>query len=136
MRRERALYSATFGSMTAAAVVVIALIILSGGGGDDGRKDPTVRAVVADQNIAAGTEITEDMIKVVDVPEELLVTGAYGEVLNVVGQVTMAPIAEGEQVTASKIGSNTADSGAQSYMVPPGQRTGSVEVPSPSPSFR
>jgi len=132
---ERAIYLATFGSMTAAAVVVIALIILADSGDDPQRDGGNgVRAVVAGQDIAAVTEISEDMVKVVDVPEQLLVRGAYTDALPVIGRVTMVAIVEGEQITRSKFGQ---DPGFRSdtYILPQGQRHAPV-FPSPIPSFR
>jgi hypothetical protein len=60
--RQLTLYIATFGSMTAAAAVIIALIVLSGSDDDgdrDGSRGATVPAVVAEQSIPAGTEISE-----------------------------------------------------------------------------
>jgi len=76
---EPVVYLATLGSMTAAALVVIALIILSAGDESVDNRAATVRAVVAEQNIAAGTEISEDMVKVIQVPEDQLVPGAFIE---------------------------------------------------------
>lgn len=134
---ERAVYPATFGSMTAAAIVVIALIILGGDTGDpDGDGSATGRAVVAEQNIAAGTTISKEMVKVIELPEELLVPGAYRDSAPVIGDVTKVAIAEGDQITASKVGPSIVDFGSRSYYVPPGQRHLPVVVPSPSPSFR
>jgi hypothetical protein len=79
MRRERALYLATFGSMTAAAAVVIALIIL-GGGGDDPRVDggKSVAVVVAGQDIAAGTQISAEMLMVADMRRNCSSPMPYG----------------------------------------------------------
>jgi Flp pilus assembly protein CpaB len=128
---EVAVYLATFGSMTAAAAVVIGLIVFTGGD-DDG---DTVSAVVAVQNIAAGTEISEEMLIVFQVPEEVLVAGAYSDTRAVIGQVTTVEIASGEMVTPSKVVTPSADSGSRSYYVPPGQRHGPV-VASHDPSFR
>jgi Flp pilus assembly protein CpaB len=134
MRRELAIYLATFGSMTAAAVVVIALIVFSSGGDDpqDGG-GTTVPVVVAGQNIAIGTEITEDMVRVTEVPEELIVAGAYSDTANVVGQVTRVAIPRGEQIITSRTVGPLPEGGI-SIIVPPDKRTGpGPVVPSPSP---
>jgi Flp pilus assembly protein CpaB len=63
-----------------------------------GRRDPPV--VVAAQDIPAGTTVTEEMVEVGYVPED---DGAYSDTASVVGQVTKVAVAEGDQVTASKI---------------------------------
>jgi pilus assembly protein CpaB len=79
--------------------------------GDDGAtgtlgppESVDIPVVVAAQDIAAGTKITDETVKVIIVPEELLVAGAYSDTAPVVGQVTNVPVAEREQVTASKLG--------------------------------
>jgi pilus assembly protein CpaB len=105
MRRfpNLARYLMTFGSMTA-ALSVVGLIILDGGG-DDPRGDGGngVAVVVAEQDIAAGTEITEDMVKVIEVPEELVVAGIFSDTQPVVGQVTTVAFISGEQIVSSKV---------------------------------
>jgi Flp pilus assembly protein CpaB len=103
-----------------------------GGGDDDSRGGATVRAVVADQNIAAGTEISEEMVKVIEVPEGQLVDGAFSDTAPVVGQVTKVAFAEGEQVTASKFGPPVPSSGVGKIVIPPGGRAFSFNIDSPA----
>lgn len=106
----------------AAAVLVFVAIARSGGGDSGSVSGPvTVKAVVAARNIPAGKEITADMLKVVDVPESLLVKGAYSDSKVIVGEIANTRIATGEQVTPGKIGALVEDKGL-APVVPAGKR--------------
>lgn len=87
----------------------------------------TAKAVVAAQNIAPGTEVTEEMLQVVDVPNDLLVSGSFATSTPIVGEVTNVAVAQGEQITRGKLGSAVPDKGL-SGVVPPGMRGVSVQV--------
>jgi pilus assembly protein CpaB len=89
----------------------------------------TIKAVVATQSIAAGTEIKEGMVEVIDVPEGLRAAGVYGDTSPVVGEVTRHAIAEGDQITSTKIGPAVdTGTGGIEYVLPPGMRAVSLEV--------
>ena len=106
-----------------AAVLVFAALAQN----DDGNSTPpgaagaTVKTVVAAQDIAAGTEITLEMLTIADWPEDLKVTGAFDNTTPVVGEVSREAIAEGEALTPSKLGPGKEGDGLQ-YYVPPGMR--------------
>ena len=69
------------------------------------------------------------MVKVIEVPEELLVAGAFGDTASVVGQVTRVAIAEGEQITASKLGPRLAPRAESQVLCgPPGMRCLSLVI--------
>jgi Flp pilus assembly protein CpaB len=109
---------------------VIVFVVVSQNDGDDSAAPAagnTVPVLVAAQSIRAGADITEEMVKVVDVPESLLVSGAYGDADVVVGEVSTVTIAQGEQITRSKIGLPVPDKGL-SGVVATGMRAVSVEV--------
>jgi pilus assembly protein CpaB len=90
--------------------------------------DVTVATVVvAAQSIPAGAEITEDMLKTIQVPEELLVAGSYGNTTPIVGQKARVAIAPNEQVTVAKVGAQDAGEGLD-YVVPPGMRALAIKV--------
>ena len=113
----------------AAAVIVFIVVSESGSDGDStpAVTDGTVPALVATQSISAGTQITEEMVKVVDVPESLLVSGAYDDAELVIGEVSTVSIGASEQITTSKIGLLVPDQGL-SGVVALGMRAVSVEV--------
>lgn len=111
----------------AAAVLVFAAIARSGGGESDVSGPVTVKAVVAARNIPAGKEITADMLKVVDVPESLLVKGAYSDSKIIVGEIANTRIATGEQVTPGKIGALVEDKGL-APVVPAGKRGIAISI--------
>ena len=89
--------------------------------------DGAATVVVASQNIPAGTEISADMLKTIDVPEALLIVGAYTDASSLVGQKARVPILSGEQVPASKIGAPN-DGAGLSSVVPAGKRAVSVSI--------
>lgn len=110
-----------------AAVVVF--VAISESGGDDGggtiTAPTTVKAVVAARTIPAGKEITAEMVQVVEVPEALLVSGAYSDSQLIVGQITNTALARGEQITPAKIGTPVEGKGLP---VPPGHRGIAIAV--------
>lgn len=87
----------------------------------------TAPVVVASQNISAGTEITADMVKVIEVPKELLIVGAYTETVPLVGQKARVPILSGEQVPASKVGAQDKEEGL-ALVIPKGMRGLGVSI--------
>ncbi len=110
---------------------VIVFVVLSESDGGDSSATPvtggTLPALVASQTINAGTQITEEMIKVVDVPESLVVSGVYDDADLVVGEVSTVTIGAGEQITRLKIGTLVPDQGL-SGVVAPGMRAVAVKV--------
>jgi Flp pilus assembly protein CpaB len=117
---------ALIAGMVAAVLVFVALqqgdsgTTISTGGA-------TASVVVASQDINAGTEITEDMVKIVDLPESLLVNGAVVDTELVVGQTARVKILESEQLAPSKIGVDPESEGL-SGVVPIGTRGFSISV--------
>ena len=112
-----------------AAVIVFIVVSESGGDGDSATTvaGGTAPALVATESISAGTLITEEMVKVVDVPESLLVVGVYDDADLVVGEVSTVTISAGEQITTLKIGLLVPDQGL-SGVVATGMRAVSVQV--------
>lgn len=109
-----------------AAVIVFVIVNESDDGGGAVSSSVTP-AVVAAQEISAGTDITDEMVRVSDVPEDLLVSGAIEDTELVVGETARVTIAEGEQVTSSKLGVPVPDKGI-SGVIPAGLRGVAIEV--------
>ena len=111
------------------AAVIVFVVVSESGGGDSVTPvtSGTVPALVASQTISAGTLVTEEMVKVVDVPESLVVSGVYDDADLVVGEVSTVTIGAGEQITRLKIGTLVPDQGL-SGVVAPGMRAVSVSV--------
>ena len=109
-----------------AAIIVFAVV---SGSDDNGGtvSSSTVPAVTASQQIGAGTEITEEMVKVMDVPEDLLIGGSLKDTELVVGEVARVTIASGEQITTAKLGTAVPDKGL-SGVIPVGMRGVAIEV--------
>jgi len=114
------------------AAIVVFVALNQGGGGSDNAKTgsavtTTSAVVVAKSDIAAGTEITADMVKVIEVPNSLLVRDAFTSTQLVVGEAARYPIAAGEQVTRARVGANTEGDGL-AFVVPAGMRAIAVSV--------
>jgi len=114
------------------AAIVVFVALNQGGGGSDNAKTgsavtTTSAVVVAKSDIAAGTEITADMVKVIEVPNSLLVRDAFTSTQLVVGEAARYPIAAGEQVTRARVGPNTEGDGL-AFVVPAGMRAIAVKV--------
>ena len=113
------------------AAIVVFVALNQGGGGSDNAKTgsavTTTSAVVATSDIAAGTEITADMVKVIEVPNSLLVRDAFTSTQLVVGEAARYPIAAGEQVTRARVGPNAEGDGL-AFVVPAGMRAIAVKV--------
>lgn len=101
-----------------AAVLVFAALAQSDDGGSTtpSAVGATVKTVVAAQDIAAGTEITPEMLKVANWPEDSKVTGAFENTTPVVGEVSREAIAEGEVLTPSRIGPGQEGDGLKYYL--------------------
>jgi pilus assembly protein CpaB len=117
-----------------AGVIAAALVFVAiSGSSEDSRggsiapEARTVKAVVAARSIPAGTEVTEDMLKVVDVPADLAVVGAFSSAVPLVGEVTNVAIAQGEQITRAKVGPIVEGEGL-SFVVPKGHRALALQV--------
>src|SRR3990172_173165 len=114
------------------AAIVVFVALNQGGGGSDNAKTgsaviTTSAVVVAESDIAAGTEITADMVKVIEVPNSLLVRDAFTSTQLVVGEAARYPIAAGEQVTRARVGPNTEGDGL-AFVVPAGMPAIAVSV--------
>lgn len=119
-------------ALVAGLVAAVVVFIAVNGGGDDNANtaavsDSATSALIATQSISAGTEITADMVKIVNVPNDLLVSGAYADSELVVGDVARVAIAQGEQITRNKIGIAVPDKGL-SGVLPLGMRAIGINV--------
>jgi pilus assembly protein CpaB len=108
---------------------VIVFIVLNQSSNDSSSKSSggLAPALVAARDISVGTAITSDMVKVENVPDNLVVRGVFTENQPVVGHVSRVAIAKGEQLTPAKIGVPVPDKGL-SGVVPAGKRAVSLEV--------
>lgn len=92
-------------------VIVAAIIVLAAATygivqslqDDDNDVGPGIRVVVAKQDIPAGSIISAETLSVAEVPERLLVYGAWSETEPLIGQVTRVQIVAGEQITTDKL---------------------------------
>ncbi len=119
---------ALLAGLAAIAFFVLARSQSDDGGGSSAPAAATVNVVVASQNIGAGTEITAEMLKTVEVPQNLLVSNAYTDSGLAVGQVTAVAVSSGEQITPAKLGSPGRDLNALSSVVRHSMRGSSAGV--------
>ena len=107
--------------------------------GDDGGSSvvssgPTTSVLVAAQDISAGTRVTTEMLTVKSVTSTDVLTGAFSDSDDLVGQITLIPIVAGEQLISAKVAGGDASItsfGANppvSLVIPEGMRAVSVSV--------
>jgi pilus assembly protein CpaB len=89
----------------AAALTAVYLSSAGGDGGDSAGAPviETTPAVVAAEEIAAGTRITAEMVSVKAIPLELALPDLLAQSEDVVGKVALVAIVPGEQVVASRV---------------------------------
>jgi pilus assembly protein CpaB len=124
-----------FLGLVSAVLVVVYLSQADSGGGGDVSGGDVVPVVVANEGIAPGTRITEDMVSLRPISADAILNGAYTDLDGVVGQVTRVPLVSGEQVIPSKVtatGRSITDveNPPLAYVVPEGMRAVSVQVDS------
>jgi pilus assembly protein CpaB len=120
----------------AIATGVLVFAAVANFGSDDGEPAAAVAdgdspVLVAVQNIAPNTRITEDMVEVRSVAEASLVEGAVGDKETAVGEVTRVEVLRGEQISASRLGSALVadeDATCLACKIPPGKRAIAVDV--------
>ena len=114
--------------ITAVILVFVALLYLRYSGDDapDDAPEGGTPVVVAAQDIAAGVRISEDMVRVVPVPEGEIVSGSFPDAAGVVGKVTRVAIAADEQIAASKVATPVGP--AADFGFSPGTRVMSLSI--------
>jgi pilus assembly protein CpaB len=116
----------------AAVAAVLAFVALSRGGDnndDEASASDSTQVVVASRDVPARTELSDDMLKTIDVLVDNALKDGYSDPSSLVGQTTRYPLAENEQVTALKIGAtnDNVDQGL-SAVLPAGTRGFSITV--------
>ena len=116
---------------------VLVFVYLGRSGGGDGESaapsGDTKSVVVASQDIAAGTRITEDMVRVKNVSTDAVVPQALTTTEVVVGSVARFPITTDEQILENRLaagGIAVSGGGAfpVAYIVPEGMRAVAVNT--------
>jgi pilus assembly protein CpaB len=126
---NRKLLLLALGAGLVAAIIVFAAVQSnSGGSSSSSSSGPVTGAVVAARAIAAGSTIAAGDLKVTDVPNSLLILGAYTDTSAAVGQAARVAIAQGEQITPDKVGSPVKSANGLNSVLPPGMRAIAVGV--------
>jgi len=115
---------------------VLVFVYLGRSGGGDEQAAPsgeTKSVVVASQDIAAGTRITEDMVRVKNVSSDAVVPQALTTTETVVGSVARFPITTDEQILENRLaaGGITVTDGDKlpvTYIIPEGMRAMAVNT--------
>lgn len=95
---------------------------------------PTTPVLVAAQDISSGTRVTTEMLTVKSVASADVLTGAFSDSDDLVGQITLVPIVAGEQVISAKVVGGDAsissfgDDPPVSLVIPEGMRAVSANV--------
>lgn len=120
--------------LVAAGLIAVFLIQAKEDGSGGQLSGDTVPAVVAAQDIAAGTRLSADMVTVKELPAGAVLAGALAEPSAVVGKVTTVPLVQGEQVLSAKISDTNVDLTKfkgdlpLALAIPQGRRAYSIEV--------
>lgn len=88
---------------------------------------PTEPVVIARGTIPARTLVTEDLLTIKQLPKAAVHPEAEGSMASFVGKTTRSRIAAGEQLLASKVFRDRAETGA-SFVLPEGRRAVAVSV--------
>jgi pilus assembly protein CpaB len=107
--------------LVAAALVFVAVSNSSDDNSSSSNSGATVPAVVAASNLSAGSTISADSVKVIQVPNNLALAGVFTDAQTLVGQVTNVDIAAGQQILPSQVGSKVEGKGL-GYVIPAGMR--------------
>ena len=113
---------------------VLVFVFLSQSGGEEAAPSGETKAVVvASQDIAAGTRVTEDMVRVKNVSSDAVVPQALTSTDMVVGSVARFPITTDEQVLSNRVaaGGITVPKGEEvplAYVIPEGKRAMAISV--------
>jgi pilus assembly protein CpaB len=119
---------ALFFGLVGAILIYVYLSSVDGGGGGGQITGAAQPVVVTAQDIPAGTSITADMVEVQPIPEGLVLSGAFTETTDIVGKVSLYPMASGEQVLRSDFATGLLENPALAESVPDSLRGVSVEV--------
>jgi pilus assembly protein CpaB len=117
-------------SAALSAMLVYVAISRASGGGKEGESSTTAAVVVAAVDIPARTQITEEMVKVRDVPVDVKPEASYGSVDEVIGKATRYPLSVDEEVTSSKVVSLEPSQGTDSiaFVIPKEMRAISINA--------
>jgi pilus assembly protein CpaB len=117
-------------SAALSAMLVYVAISRASGAGKEGESSTTAAVVVAAVDIPARTQITEEMVKVRDVPVDVKPEASYGSVDEVIGKATRYPLSVDEEVTSSKLVSLEPMQGTDSlaFVIPKGMRAISINA--------
>jgi pilus assembly protein CpaB len=87
----------------------------------------TVPVVIASEAIPIGTRLTTDHLKVIPWPARNQMPGAFSDPKRLIDRGVIAPLAENEPITATKVAGPEAGAGLPP-VIPPGMRAMSVRV--------
>ena len=126
-RGNRLLLGLALAAGAVAAVLVFVALSSNDDGGSTVSDGPTTSVVVAAQDINAGTVISSDQVKTVEVPADQLISGAVTDMSLVVGEATRVKVYAGEQLIAGKVGAEN-DREGTAGVVPVGMRGFAMRV--------
>jgi pilus assembly protein CpaB len=110
-----------------AAGLVVAFLSQAQGSGKTAAPVSTAQAVVATQDIPAGTTITAGMVELKKIPQDAVIANPLVDTKAAVGQVARYPVTKGAQLSGATIGT-ALKSTALSYEIPEGKRAVTVPV--------
>lgn len=86
-----------------------------------------IEVVVADGDIQANVKITQEMVRIEEIPKRSVRSGSYDEVKDVVGQITKSEIIDGEQIISERMALDQKGTGL-SYLIPENMRAMTIAI--------
>lgn len=111
-----------------AAIFTVIMVYFFLGGVKEASQIPSASVVQSAVDIKANTEISAEMVKLVEIPETAVTQNAMTTIESVVGKVSTGDIYTGEQIIASKLAEPGVSTKELSYLVEPGKRAVTVAV--------
>lgn len=112
------------------SALLVYVAISRQGGGESAPSTTTESVVVATVDIPARTQITEDMVELREVPEEVVSASSITSIDSAVEKVTRYPISVDEQLTSLKVVSVSGglETDALAFVIPKGKRAISISA--------
>lgn len=114
-------------AIIAAVVTVIMVYFFLGGIREAGRM-PSISVVQSSMDIKANTQVTAEMVKLVEIPETAVTLNAVTTLDSVVGKLAIDDIYTGQQVVSSELAEIGVSTEGLSYLIEPGKRAVTVAV--------
>ena len=89
---------------------------------------PKASVVESMVDIKANTEITAEMLKLTEIPQEAVAPGAFTEISSAVGKIATGDIYTGQQIIAPQLAEPGVSTNELSYLIEQGKKAATISV--------